>query len=60
MIKIKKENDGASLAIGTKKLNYYWNEYSQDDFKKMLDDIRDLLGVPCVIFVAQESAFEDD
>lgn len=60
MIKIKKEHDGASLTIGSKKLNYYWNEYTQDDFKKMLDDLRDMLGVPCIIFVAQESAFEDD
>ena len=50
MIKIEKAKDGATLTFGKTKLSYLWNEYSQDDFKKMLDDIRDLLGVPVVIF----------
>lgn len=60
MIKIKKENDGASLTIGSKRLNYCWNEYSQDDFKKMLDDIRDLLGVPVIIRITTETLLEED
>lgn len=60
MITIKKTKDGAILSFGRKKLNYYWNDYAQDDFKKMLDDIRDLLGAPCLIYIAQESVLQED
>lgn len=60
MIKINKTKDGATVTFGRKNLNYYWNEYSQDDFKKMMEDIRDLLGVPCVVFIAPESDLSDE
>ena len=60
MIRIKKDKDGAVMSFGAKRLSYFWNEDSQDDFKKMLEDIRDMLGVPCMISITPESLLEDD
>jgi hypothetical protein len=59
MIKIEKDRDGATLTFRNKKYSYLWNEYTQDDFKKMLIDIRDLLGVPVEIFIGKQIDGED-
>jgi len=59
MIKIKKDRDGATMSFGKTQYCYLWNEYAQDDFKKMMEDIRDLLGVPVEIFVSKQVEGED-
>ncbi len=60
MIKISKTSDGAKLKFGRTEYSYIWNDATIDDFKKMVDDIKDLLGVSAIVIITGDTELDED